>query len=181
MKKTIISMILLAQCFAMSAQDTLWVRYDNRFKRNESAPLTDADSIRVKTMQTYIYYHSTAVRTLTPTPGKSTMMLSNPGRYLLKPSTYSGTDYENQDATSGYNFAHSKESEHFVVFWDARYGSNPAKIQYPGDGNVANVDKVLEIAEKCWDMYAGELGFVKEGSSTTDKYKVQLYIPYQKE
>ena len=75
MKKTIFSIILLAQCCVMSAQDTLWVRYDNRFKRNESAPLTNADSIRVKTMQTFIYYSNpTSVRTLTPTPGKSTMM-----------------------------------------------------------------------------------------------------------
>ena len=165
MKKTIFSIILLAQCCVMSAQDTLWVRYDNRFKRNESAPLTNADSIRVKTMQTFIYYSNpTSVRTLTPTPGKSTMMLTNPGRYLLKPSTYSGTDYENQNATSGYNFAHSKESEHFVVFWDARYGNNPSRILYPGDGNVASADNVLNIAEKCWDMYANELGFIKEGS-----------------
>jgi hypothetical protein len=181
MKTTIFSIILLGQCCAVSAQDSLWVRYDNRFQKNVGVPLTNADSIRVKTTQAVVYYSNNTTRTLTATPGKTTMMFDNPGRYLLKPSTYSGTNYENQDATSGYNFAHSKESTHFVVFWDVRYGSNPNKIQYPGDGNVTSADYVLNIAEKCWDMYAGELGFVKEGSSTTDKYKVQLYIPYQKE
>jgi hypothetical protein len=165
----------------MSAQDTLWVRFDNRFQKNVSAPLENADSIEVKTSQTKVYYATGTTRTLTTMAGKSTMMFSNPGRYLLKPSTYSDTNYENQDATSGYNFAHSMESEHFVVFWDVRYGNNPDKIQYPGDGNVAKASEVLAIAEKCWNMYAGELGFVKEGSSVTDKYKIQLYIPYQKD
>ena len=155
MKTTIFSIILLGQCCAISAQDTLWVRYDNRFQKNVSAPLTDADSIEVKTTQTKVYYPK-STRTLTTTPGKSTMLFSNPGRYMLKPTTYSGTNYENQNATSGYNFAHSKESEHFVVFWEVRYGNNPAKIQYPGDGNVTNVDDVLSIAEKCWDMFKWE-------------------------
>lgn len=179
MKTTIFSLLLLAQCCAVSAQDTLWVRFDNRFQKNVSAPLANADSIEVKTTQTKVYYNTGGIRTLSTTAGKSTMQFSNPGRYLLKPSTYSGTNYENQNATSGYNFAHSLESEHFAVFWDVRYGNNPDKIQYPGDGNVTKASYVLDIAEKCWKMYADELGFVKEGSSVTDKYKIQLYIPYQ--
>ena len=163
----------------MSAQDSLWVRYDNRFQKNVGVSIANADSIEVKTSQVKVYNANGTTRTLSTTAGKSTVVLANPGRYLLKPTTYSGTNYENQNATSGYNFDHSLESEHFVVFWDVRYGSNPDKIQYPGDGNVAKAREVLNIAEKCWKMYANELGFVKEGSSVTDKYKIQLYIPYQ--
>ena len=163
----------------MSAQDSLWVRYDNRFQKNVGVSIANTDSIEVKTSQVKVYNANGTTRTLSTTAGKSTVVLTNPGRYLLKPTTYSGTNYENQNATSGYNFAHSLESEHFVVFWDVRYGSNPDKIQYPGDGNVAKAREVLNIAEKCWKMYANELGFVKEGSSVTDKYKIQLYIPYQ--
>jgi hypothetical protein len=181
MKTTIFSLLLLAQCCAMSAQDTLWVRFDNRFQKNISAPLANADSIEVKTTQTKVYYNTGGTRTLSTTAGKCSMTFTNPGRYLLKPTTYSGTNYENQNATSGYNFAHSMESEHFAVFWDVRYGSNPDRIQYPGDGNLTKASYVLDIAEKCWKMYANELGFVKEGRSVTDKYKIQLYIPYQSE
>ena len=181
MKTTIFSLLLLAQCCAMSAQDTLWVRFDNRFQKNISAPLANADSIEVKTTQTKVYYNTGGTRTLSTTAGKCSMTFTNPGRYLLKPTTYSGTNYENQKATSGYNFAHSMESEHFAVFWDVRYGSNPDRIQYPGDGNLTKASYVLDIAEKCWKMYANELGFVKEGRSVTDKYKIQLYIPYQSE
>lgn len=180
MKKTILSIILLSQALVLSAQDTLWVRYDNRFQANAVMLISEADSIEVKTNQVVV--HTPAGSTSRSLPvGKSDIMFENPGRYLLKPSTYSGTNYENVNATSGYNFAHSQESEHFAVFWDVRYGDDPTHIQYPGDGNVANANEVLRIAEKCWAMYAGELGFVKEGQSTTDKYKIQLYIPYQKD
>ena len=178
MKTTIFSILLLGQCCAMSAQDSLWVRYDNRFQKNVGVSIANADSIEVKTAQVKVYA-PTGTKTVTAAAGKSTILLANPGRYLLKPSTYSGTNYENQKATSGYNFAHSLESEHFAVFWDVRYGNNPDKIQYPGDGNVTKASYVLDIAEKCWKIYADELGFVKEGSSVTDKYKIQLYIPYQ--
>ena len=34
MKKTVLAITLLAQCIALSAQDSLWVRYDNRFQKN---------------------------------------------------------------------------------------------------------------------------------------------------
>ena len=163
------------------AQDKLWVRYDNRFQANKAVSITNADSIEVKTNQLKVYLPDEKTTTVALTADKGTIQFTDPGRYLLNPSTYSGTNYENQKATSGYNFAHSLESEHFVVFWDVRYGSNPSKIQYPGDGNVANANTILQVAEKCWKIYVGELGFLEEGKSTTDKYKIQLYVPYQKD
>ena len=163
------------------AQDKLWVRYDNRFQANKAVSIANADSIEVKTNQLKVYLPDEKTTTVALTADKGTIQFTDPGRYLLKPSTYSGTNYENQKATSGYNFAHSLESEHFVVFWDVRYGSNPSKIQYPGDGNVANANTILQVAEKCWKIYVGELGFLEEGKSTTDKYKIQLYVPYQKD
>jgi len=180
MKKTVFLLSLLMQCCVVMAQDTLWIRYDNRFQRNTVLSIANADSIEVKTSQLKIYA-PTGTKTQTIAADKSTLLFANPGRYLLKPTTYSGTNYENANATTGYNFVHSQESEHFAVFWDVRYGNDPTKIQYPGDGNVTSASYVLGVAEKCWDMYAGKLGFVKEGSSVTDKYKIQLYIPYQSE
>ncbi len=181
--------LLLALCqtaATLSAQDTIWVRYDDRFKPNYIISLKDVDSIEVRPTQMRLYsdklpsakYTPLATNTRVPTD-EASMMFSDPGRYLLKPNTYSGTDYTNAAATSGYNFAHSVESAHFAVFWDIRYGDTPTKIQYPGDGNVANANTVLSICERCWNMYANELGFLEEGNSTTDKYKIQLYIPYQ--
>ena len=51
MKTTIFSILLLGQCCAMSAQDSLWVRYDNRFQKNVGVSIANADSIEVKTAQ----------------------------------------------------------------------------------------------------------------------------------
>ena len=162
------------------SQDTLWVRYDNRFQPSTSVLISQADSLELKTSQ-LIVYTPAGKKAHSVVAGKCDLLFSNPGRYLLKPSSYSSTDYENTAAKTGYNFAHSQESDHFAVFWDVRYGSDPTHIQYPGDGNVTSAKYVLDIAERCWDMYAKELGFIHEGSSTTDKYKIQLYIPYQTE
>ena len=183
MKKDIILTLMMAMmplCGIM-AQDTLWVRYDNRFQANKELGITGADSIEMKTNQLTVYLPDGKSKTVSLVADKTTVVFTDPGRYLLKPYTYNGTNYENATAKEGYNFAHSQESEHFAVFWDVRYGSNPNKIQYPGDGNIATAKNVLDIAEKCWNMYAVEMGFIVPGQSTTDKYKIQLYIPYQKE
>ena len=180
MKKTIFSLLLLTQTCILHAQDTLWVRYDNRFQANVAMRIAEADSIEVKTTQLAVYSPS-GKKVLAMTPGKADIQFEYPGRYMLKPNTYSSTNYENANATSGYNFAHSMESEHFTVFWDVRYGNDPKNIKYPTRGEIANAYDVLSVAEKCWDCYVNDLGFIVPGASTTDKYKVQLYIPYQAE
>lgn len=175
----IISLFLFHLSFAFaqqSAGDSLWIRYDDRFKANGIIKMLQADTFQVLNGSIKV----NGANYLVPVE-KADVMFQNPGRYLLKPNTYSGTNYTNNNATSGYNFSHSLESDHFAVFWDVRYGNNPAHLQYPGDGNVASAYDVLSVAEKCWKMYVDELGFLVEGQSTTDKYKIQLYIPYQKD
>lgn len=181
--RTLLSLSFVISHFTFSAaQDTLWVRYDNRFKANQRVLLTDVDSIRFQTNSMLLLSGDGNFRTqmysLMPQDAAS-MMFADPGRYLLKPDTYASTNYENAAATEGYNFAHSLESEHFAVFWDARFGSNPDRIRIGSYSCSAN--SVLDVAERCWQTYVGRLGFLKEGSSTTDRYKIQLYIPYQTE
>lgn len=186
MKKFILSLVLMSCAAGMAAQDTLWVRYDDRFKANGSLSLKDVDSIEINNTELKLYttknsagYLRKAYASFIPTDAAEVSFF-DPGRYLLKPDTYAGTDYTNANATEGYNFAHCLESDHYAVFWDVRYGENPAKLQYPGDGNVANANTILSICERCWDTYV-KLGFIVPGKSLTDKYKIQLYVPYQKE
>ena len=188
MKKAILSILLLSSlaCEQAQAQDTLWVRFDNRFRANAVMPIQNVDSISLTPSRLRFYnptlatgYTDKNVSSFLPID-ESEMCFTNPGRYLLKPDLYSGTDYMNSAASSGYNFAHSQESEHYAVFWDVRYGEDPAKLQFPGDGNVASAAQILNIGERCWDKYC-ELGFMKPEVSTTQKYKIQLYVPYQKE
>ncbi len=180
MKKTMIlltTLLLSATCNIM-AQDTLWIRYDNRFQKNTAINIADVDSIEVRNNQLRLYRGAEGTNQALHAD-KTTAMFCDPGRYLLKPNTYANTDYTNANASQGYNFAHSLESEHFAVFWDARFGENPAYIHI-GSYTCSAYD-VLTIAEKCWDTYVGELGFLEVGKSTTDDYKIQLYIPYQTE
>ena len=172
----LISLVALLATNTALAQDSLWVRYDDRFRANNVVDLSGVDSFTIGNAQLKV-----GTRTVSVPVDKASVMFSDPGRFLLKPNTYSGTDYMNANATSGYNFAHSLESEHFAVFWDVRYGNNPSHIQYPGDGNVASAYDVLDVAERCWNTYVDDLGFLVPGQSTTDKYKIQLYIPYQKD
>ena len=174
MKRKLYIIALLCQLAVadMAAQDTLWVRYDNRFRSNITVRIAEADALEFKVSQLKV-----GMRTLTVPVDQASIVFQDPGRCLLKPSTYSGTNYENAKATSGYNFAHSLESEHFAVFWDVRFGSNPENLSI--GGNTANANDILNIAEKCWSTSVDELGFLMPGSSTTDKYKIQLYVPYQ--
>ena len=180
------ALLTLHTSLQLSAQDTLYIRYDDRFKANGILDLGYADSIEIGSTSMKVYdvnknlgFSNKTYSSLIPVDGAD-MMFKNPGRWLVHPSTYSGTNYMNDNATSGYNFKHHQESEHFAVFWDARFGNDPSHIQYPGDGNITSASYVLGIGERCWEKYV-ELGFVVPGSSTTDKYKVQLYIPYQTE
>ena len=172
----LICLVTLLAANSATAQDSLWIRYDDRFTANKVINLNGVDSFVVGNAQLKVGTRSYSVPV-----DKASVVFSDPGRILLKPSTYSGTDYMNANATTGYNFAHSVESEHFAVFWDVRYGNNPSHIQYPGDGNVANAYDVLDVAERCWNSYVDDLGFLVPGQSTTDTYKIQLYIPYQKD
>lgn len=177
-----LAIISVTSAVAQSS-DTLFVRYDNRFKANAVIPLEGADSLMFYPSNVRIYQgDKSTARTYTSILPNLAGEFSfvNPGRILLQANQYSGNNYTNEQATSGYNFSHSMESDHYAVFWDVRYGNDPTKIQYPGDGNVANAKTILNICERCWDKYV-ELGFIVPGASTTDKYKIQLYIPYQKE
>ncbi len=175
-----------ASAVKATAQDKMWIRYDDRFRANAEISLEGVDSIELRNNSMRLYdpslalgYRNQSLSTLLPVDAAD-IVFTDPGRYLLKPNTYGGTNYMNANATTGYNFAHCVESEHYAIFWDVRFGDDPKHIQYPGDGNVANANTVANICERCWDKYV-ELGFVKPGESTTDKYKIQLYIPYQTE
>ncbi len=186
MDKRISLGLLLTLCMTggAQAQDTLWISYADRFKPNDKILLTNVDSMLIGTTKLTLYdataaegYRTQTYTALIPTD-EADMTFAWPGRYLLKPSTYGGTDYTNDQATSGYNFAHSVESDHYAVFWDVRFGENATRIQHADGGSVANANSVLSICEKCWNTYVG-LGFLVPGNSTTDQYKIQLYIPYQ--
>ncbi len=142
-----------------SRPDTLWYRYTNRFTPNKVVvDLTPYDTITFGTAMMKLRNAQGSTRSvsyLSSTPG--VFMFHDPGRILYKPSSMTG------DFTSESNqwcFARSQESDHVVIFWES--------------GCTIDPDYVLDVAEKAWLCYADELGFIEQGNSSTDTYKVLI-------
>lgn len=143
--------------------DTLWYRYDNRFTPNKAISIADYDTIEFKsTMMVLSKPDGQPGKKnqgyMTTTPG--VFMFTNPGRILYKPWSMN-VDFTNPN--SQWCFERSKESDHFVLFWEkGATGFDAATI--------------LNIAENCWKVYTTKLGFLKEGESSTDTYKIILRV-----
>ena len=182
--------LMVLGCSKAAAQDTLWVKYDNRFTANKNYVIRNADSLEfrmndrngaypvLRLYNTNFSKGYTEYRLQTlfgDSQFAGTIMFGNPGRILWHPSTYSGNNY--MDDNSRWSFSRSMESEHFVVFWEKGFGSDPTKAQT----YRFNPKTVLQNAEKIWDTYVTQLGFLVPGRSTTDTYKIQLYVLYQSE
>ena len=95
---------------------------------------------------------------------------------------------------SKWSWCRSRQSEHFVVFWDKAYGEYGLYGERRGTENtspttckVANmrvdIDDLLEKAEMYYDLNVGTLKFcdVGKGTSVLDKYKMEIYLLYQTE
>lgn len=142
MKIAIISAILAILSFLSTrAQDTLWVRYDNRFTENKAFQLNSKiDSVEFclsssnyKQEPVLKMYNATLSKgyleyrlsSLLGSNQTGDIMFENPGRILCKPSTYGSVDFTNEN--SQWCFKRSMESEHFVVFWEKEFGNDPTK------------------------------------------------------
>ena len=182
--------LMVLGCVKAAAQDTLWVKYDNRFTANKNYVIRNADSLEfrmndrngaypvLRLYNTNFSKGYTEYRLQTlfgDSQFAGTIMFGNPGRILWHPSTYSSNNYMSDN--SRWSFSRSMESEHFVVFWEKGFGSDPTKAQT----YRFNPKTVLQNAEKIWDTYVTQLGFLVPGRSTTDTYKIQLYVLYQSE
>ncbi len=178
--KALLTSVLLS-CLSLCAQaqemqsDTVWFRPDDRFCASDVYPMNGYDSIEFtktslkrwktnpetgKTSATSKMYLKDGVYTL-----------SNPGRHIVKPNTYSSCDFTRE--TSQWCFQRSMESEHFICFWEkglTKSGNTVAGV---------NIKTLLNNAEKIWDIYVNRLGFLVPGQSTTDQVKLEMFIVNQ--
>lgn len=101
--------------------------------------------------------------------------LSDPGLGIYRPNYLRNNDFQKE--TSQYCFARSKQSEHFIVFWEAGFGADPTKA---AKAYAFDPDDLLQRAEKTYDVYTGQLGFSQPGNSPTlDTYKIMLFVHYE--
>ncbi|PWK78724.1 uncharacterized protein DUF4859 [Mucilaginibacter oryzae] len=85
------------------------------------------------------------------------------------------------DSTSTWNYRHSKQSEHFIVFWDLKYGSDsPNSAKVPSQYRV-DIDDLLQKAELFYQMNINTLKFadVEKGKSNLAKYKMLIFLYYE--
>ncbi len=95
---------------------------------------------------------------------------------------------------SKWSFCRSKQSEHFIVFWDIKYGEYGLYGERMGVENTSpstcktasmsvDIDDLLEKAEQFFDTNINKLKMAElgVGKSYLDDYKMEIYILYQSE
>lgn len=175
LKRILMSAVTFTAVTNLMAQaDTLWFKSNDRFTPHTYDVISSCDSIEFGKEDMAIYNKPgrlPKVRTKTyKTDG--VYMFANPGRIIYRPNEFSSMDFYSED--SRWCFQRSKESEHFIVFWEPGFGLDPKLSDISLD-----VDLVLSRAEMLFDFYANELGFVIPGNSkSTDKYKIEIFVNY---
>ena len=101
---------------------------------------------------------------------------------------YIPQEFRNMDmfrSDSKWFFGRSRQSEHFIVFWDIKYGSHGTVLPTNAKNSSmrVDIDDLLKKAEEFYDLNVNKLKFANPGKdlSVLDKYKMQIYIIYQSE
>lgn len=99
---------------------------------------------------------------------------------LYKPKEFEGMDFFSDN--DNWSYIRSKQSEHFIVFWEPGFGTDPNSYTVPSDLRV-DIDDMLIKLEEFYDMNVNKLGFanVGIGKSYLDKYKMQVYLHYTRD
>lgn len=190
MRRILYTLLLLTTTTVAIAQQTLWVESADRYKKPTDFDLSTVDSVVFRNTQlrlytdgaarTYIY--SSLLGMDSKAEQSVAMGFEQPNmRIIWKPTT--GDNQYNNDYTnpeSRWCFAHSKESEHFIVFWDKAFGDNPNATSIPSALRV-DVDDLLKKAENFYNTNVHKLGMAVEGESQVDNYKMIIHLLYQTE
>ena len=189
MKRTIYLLLLLALTTTAMAQ-SLWIESADRYKKPTQVDLSTVDSVVFRNSQMRIFTDG-AARTLTYTSAlgmdskaeKSVAMgFGQPNMRIIWKPTTSDNQYNNDytNPNSKWSFARSKESEHFIVYWDKAFGDNPNASSVPSALRV-DVNDLLKKAEQFYDTNVNKLGMAIEGESQVDNYKMIIHLLYQTE
>ena len=176
-------MLMFAGVARAEVGDTIWFQYDDRFCAPEVYDMLPYDSVTFRLSQMRMFKKDTTatIKYATKTYKSESLgryTFNNPGRYIVKPSTYSSNDFTNEN--SQFCFQRSQESEHFILFW-AKGLTKKANGNITLGGSTCNVNTLLNNAEKIWNKNVYDLGFLVPGQSTTDKVKIEMFIVNQTE
>lgn len=88
------------------------------------------------------------------------------------PSSFSDPN----NASSKWSYSRSLQSDNFILFWEAGYGANPSTTT--NSSYRVDLNALLNIAEKSFEIYRDSLKFIIEGNSKTDTYKMIILLNY---
>ncbi len=99
---------------------------------------------------------------------------------IYKPQEFAGMDWLSKD--SQWSFTRSRQSEHFIVFWEKGFGNDPNAYSVRESMRV-DIDDLLRKLESFYTVNIEELKFAEVGKnvSNLDKYKMQVYLFYQED
>lgn len=98
------------------------------------------------------------------------------------PSEYAHLDFFRND--SKFSWFRSKQSEHFVVFWEPGFGNDPKNAPALDGMNMAvDIDDLLEKAEQFFTTNIEVLKMAELGANKSflDKYKMEIFLFYTTE
>ena len=171
-----------------AAQDALWVNPENRYTLPRQVDISGNDSVVFTATQLRIYRegrpysqnYSALLGMATAADSSDALVFQWPGRAIWKPTT-SDNNYNNDytNPNSQWSFKRSKESEHFIVYWDKNFGDNPNASSVPSNLRV-NVDDLLKKAEQFFATNVNRLQMatVGEDKSRLDEYKMIIHLLY---
>ncbi|MCW3786315.1 DUF6055 domain-containing protein [Plebeiibacterium sediminum] len=99
-------------------------------------------------------------------------------REIYIPQEFKDADFNNP--AHKWSFSRSKQSEHFILFWESGYGeNNPNSAAVPEEYRV-DIDDMLVKAEEFYELNINKLHFANVGSgkSNLDKYKIIIMLHY---
>jgi len=84
-----------------------------------------------------------------------------------------GTEEQLNQSSSQWTYERSMQSKHWIIFWEAGYGTTPP----------SSVESILSTADQVFEFYANELKFItiNQGKSKTDTYKMIIRLRYTDE
>lgn len=180
--------VLLMGAVNTTAQDIFWARNSNRHQASPSISFAGSDSVVFRSNMLRVYTNGRATnKTYSNLLGFSTTADSSAAFYIGQPElaiwkpTTSDNNYNNDynNPESQWSFLHSKESDHFIVFWDKRFGDDPNASSVSSSLRV-DVDDLLEKAEQFFATNVERLQMcdVGIGKSRLDEYKMIIHLLY---
>ncbi|MBR1933992.1 MAG: DUF4859 domain-containing protein [Prevotella sp.] len=98
-----------------------------------------------------------------------------PSTWSYNAATQEYTEGGNSDLQ--WSFNRSKQTDNCIIFWQKGFGSDPGSApSINGTDMTFNVDAVLKVAEECYALNVGKLGF--SCSNMLNKYKIIILMNY---